>query len=149
MNKRLISARILWSEGVVLLLVAAIHLLVIPELRSLLVRELAPNDFRFVWPPFLLNHAVVGILLMSVGLSTLHCASGVRAGERWAWRVGITNAITILSLPAVLVLVMERHYFSALAFLIATILITAVGLSMLWPLIWVRKELHAIPPSRL
>lgn len=142
MNKCLISARILCAEGILLLLVAAIHLLVIPELRSLLMRELAPEDFKFVWSPFLLNHAVVGILLIPVGLSTLYCASGVRAGERWAWRVGITNAITVLSLPVVLALVMERHYFSALPFLIATILVTAVGLSMLWPLIWVRRELQ-------
>jgi hypothetical protein len=57
--------------------------------------------------------------------------------------VGITNAMAILSLPIVLVLVMERHYFSALPFLIATVLITAVGLSMAWPLVWVRGELES------
>jgi hypothetical protein len=55
--------------------------------------------------------------------------------------VGITNALTILSLPLVLVTVMERRYFSALPFLIATILITVVGLSMIWPMLWVRSEL--------
>ena len=123
MNKRLVSARILRIEGILLLLVAAIHLLVIPELRSVMARELESKDFKFGWSPFLLNHAVVGILLIPVGLSTLYCASGVRAGERWAWRVGMTNAITILSLPAVLGLVMERHYFSALPFMIAAVLI--------------------------
>jgi len=66
----------------------------------------------------------------------------VRSSERWSWRVGITNALTILSLPVVLVVVMERRYFSALPFLIASILITAVGLSMIWPVIWVRRELQ-------
>ena len=142
MNKLLISARILWAEGVLLLLVAAIHLLVIPELRRVLIRELTPDDFKLVWSPFLLNHAVVGILLVPVGLSTLYCASGVRAGERWAWRLAITNAVSVLSLPIVMFLVMERHYFSAFPFLIAAILVTAVGLSMLWPLIWVRTELQ-------
>jgi hypothetical protein len=55
--------------------------------------------------------------------------------------VGITNALTILSLPLVLVAVMERRYFSALPFLIATILITVVALSMIWPLLWVRSAL--------
>jgi hypothetical protein len=141
MNKLLITSRILTVEGILLLVVAAIHLLVIPELRSLFVRLLSPGAFEFVWSPFLLNHAVVGILLIPLGLSTMYCASGVRSGERWSWRVGVTNALTILSLPVVLVAVMERRYFSALPFLIATIVITVVGLSMIWPMIWVRNEL--------
>jgi len=141
MHKLLISSRMVQVEGILLLLVATIHLAVIPTLRSAFVRVLSQGAFRFVWPPFLLNHAVVGILLIPLGLSTLYCASGIRRGERWSWRVGMTNAITILSLPLVLVAVMERRYFSALPFLIATILIAVVGLSMIWPLLWVRKEL--------
>ena len=141
MNKLLISSRIVRAEGILLLIVAAIHLAVIPTLRTTFGRVLPPGAFRFVWPPFLLNHALVGILLIPLGLSTLYCASGIRRGERWSWRMGMTNAITILSLPVVLVAVMERHYFSALPFLIATILITVVGLSMIWPLLWVRREL--------
>lgn len=141
MNKLLTASRILLVEGIVLLIVAAIHLLVIPELRRLFVRLLSPRAFEFVWSPFLLNHAVVGILLIPLGLSTIYCASGIRAGERWSWRLGITNAVTILSLPVALVAVMERRYFSAVPFLVASILITAVGLSMIWPLLWVRKEL--------
>jgi hypothetical protein len=142
MNKLLISSRILIVEGILLLIVAAIHLLVIPELRRLFVRLLSPRAFEFVWSPFLLNHAVVGILLVPLGLSTLYCASGIKLGQRWSWRVGMTNAITILSLPLVLVAVMERRYFSALPFLFATLLITLVGLSMIWPLLWVRRELR-------
>jgi hypothetical protein len=142
MNKRSVSSRILMVDGILLLLVAAIHMLVIPELNSLFARLLSPGAFRFIWPPFLLNHAVVGILLIPLGLSTIYCARGIRSGERWSWRLGMTNAVTILSLPFVLVIVMERHYFSAMPFLVATILITVVALSMLWPLLWVRKELR-------
>ena len=142
MNKLLISSRIVRVEGILLLLVAAIHMAVIPTLRSLFVKLLSPGAFRFVWSPFLLNHAVVGILLVPLGLSTLYCASAIRRGEHWSFRVGMTNAITVLSLPVVLVTVMERQYFSALPFLIATILITVVGLSMIWPLLWVRRELR-------
>ncbi|MFY9559564.1 MAG: hypothetical protein WAQ52_04955 [Terriglobales bacterium] len=142
MNKLLIASRIMRVEGILLLLVAAIHLAVIPTLRSVFVRLLSPGDFQFVWSPFLLNHAVVGILLIPLSLSTLYCATGIRRGEGWSWRVGMTNPITILTLPLVLVAVMERRYFSALPFLIAAILITVVGLSMIWPLLWVRRELR-------
>jgi hypothetical protein len=145
MNKLLIASRILKIEGILLLAVAAVHLAVIPELRHLLARLLTPPDFAFVWSPFLLNHAVVGILLIPVGLSTLQCADGVKAGARWSWRLGMTNALTVLSLPVVLVTVMERQYFSAPAFLTGAALICIVGLSMIWPLIWIRLDLRQEP----
>jgi hypothetical protein len=48
MNKRAISARILVAEGILLLIVAAIHLLIIPVLRDTLVRQLSAPDFQFV-----------------------------------------------------------------------------------------------------
>ena len=116
MNKLQITSRILKVEGVLLLLVAAIHLLVIPVLRTAFIRVLSPGAFQFVWPPFLLNHVVVGVLLIPLGPSTVYCASGVRSGERWSWRVGITNGLATLSLPFVLVGAMERRYFTALPF---------------------------------
>ena len=141
LTKRVIAARVLTGEGILLLVVAAIHLLIVPSVRDVFRQVLSTADFTFAWPAFLLNHVVVGILLIPIGLTTLYCASGVKAGEQWAWSVGLTNAMAILALPFVLVSVMERRYFSATPFLIASILITAVGISMVWPLVWVRKEL--------
>jgi hypothetical protein len=67
-----------------------------------LVRQLSAPDFQFVWPPFVLAFVVLGILLVALALSTIYCAMGVRRGERWAWRLGISNALTVLSLPIVL-----------------------------------------------
>jgi hypothetical protein len=140
-DKRLISARILRVQGVLILVVAAIHLSVTPLLRDTLHQQLSAPDFEFAWPPFVLSFTVMGILLIPVGVSSLFCASGVRAGEAWAWRVGITNALAILSLPFVLAFTMERHYFTAIPFLVAAILISLVGVSMCLPLWWVRSEL--------
>jgi len=57
----------------------------------------------------------------------------------------MTNALAILSLPIVLALTVDKHYFTALPFLIAAILITLVGLSMCLPLWWVRGELIQRP----
>jgi hypothetical protein len=141
MYKRTISSRILRLQGSVILIVAAIHLAATPLLRATLVHELSAADFQFVWPPFLLSFVVMGILLIPVGISTLFCATGVRTGQRWSWRFGITNALAVLSLPFVLALTMDRRYFTAIPFLVATILISLVGLSMCWPLWWVRGEL--------
>ena len=141
MHKLSIAARVLRGQGVLILVVAAIHLSATPLLKDTLRRQLSGPDFDFVWPPFLLSFVVLGILLIPIGISTLFCASGVRAGEQWSWRVGVTNALAILSLPFVLALTMQKQYFAAVPFLIAAILITLVGLSMCWPLWWVRAEL--------
>ncbi len=134
MRKRVISARILSMQGVLILVVAAIHLAVTPILKNTVARQISPSDFQFVSPPFLLSFLIMGILLVPIGVSTLFCASGVRAGERWSWRFEITNALAILSLPIVLMLTMETRYFTAIPFMIAAILITLVGVSMWLPL---------------
>lgn len=143
MRKRLICARILRVQGGLILLVAAIHLAATPLLRDVFSAQLSARDFKFAWPPMVLSFVVMGILLIPVGISTLFCASGVLAAERWSWRVGMTNALAILSLPFVLGMTMERRYFTAAPFLVASILITMVGWSMCWPLWWVRSELTA------
>ena len=141
MNRRLIVARIINVTGSLLLIVAAIHLLVTPVLkRAILDRVLMPQELRIVSPPFLLNHIVVGILLIPLGFITLYTASGIRAGERWAWVINLAIGLTILSLPVVLVLVMRAEYFRAVPFLIAAGLITTVGITMTVALILVRHD---------
>jgi hypothetical protein len=111
MNRRLIVARIISVTGSLLLIVAAIHLLVTPALKSaILDGVLTPQELRIVSPPFLLNHIVVGILFIPLGFITLYTASGIRAGERWAWVINLAIGLTILSLPVVLVLVMHAEY---------------------------------------
>ncbi|HZE64303.1 MAG TPA: hypothetical protein VE056_10500 [Pyrinomonadaceae bacterium] len=141
MNRRLIVARLISVTGVLLLIVAAIHLLVTPVLKSFILdRVLTPQELRIVSPPFLLNHIVVGILLIPLGFITLYTAAGIRAGERWAWVINLAIGLTILSLPVVLVFVMRAEYFQALPFLIATALITIVGITMTAALMLVRHD---------
>ena len=141
MNRRLIVARIVSVTGSLLLIVAAIHLLVTPALKSaILDRVLMPRELRIVSPPFLLNHIVVGILLIPLGFIALYTASGIRAGERCAWVINLAIGLTILLLPIVIVLVMRAEYFRAVPFLIAAVMITIVGITMTAALILVRHE---------
>jgi hypothetical protein len=140
MDRRLVAARILQVEGALLITVALIHLAVVPTLRRTFINTLSPADFRFVWPPFLLSHVVVGVLLIPVGVSTLFCAGGIRRREPWAWRIGIINGFVVLSLPIVLAVTMEPRYFTAAPFLIASVLVSIVGGTMIWPLLWVGKN---------
>jgi hypothetical protein len=141
MNRRLIVARIISVTGSLLLIVAAIHLLVTPVLkRSFLDRVLTPQELEVVSPPFLLNHIVVGILLIPLGFIAIYTASGIRAGERQAWVINLAIGLTILSLPVVLILVMRAEYLRAVPFLIAVVLITIVGITMTAALILVRHD---------
>ena len=141
MNRRLIVALIVSVSGSLLLFVAAIHLLVTPVLKSaILDRVLTPQELGIVAPPFLLNHIVVGILLIPFGFITLYTASGIRAGERWAWIISLAIGLTILSLPVVLVIVMRAEYFRAVPFLIAAALIIIVGTTMTAALTLVRHD---------
>ena len=71
MNRRSIVSRILSVTGVLLLIAAAIHLIVTPTLkRVILDRTLTPEQLLIVSPPFLLNHLVMGILLIPIVLAT-------------------------------------------------------------------------------
>ena len=144
MKRRSIVARVISLTGVLLLIVAAIHLVVTPILkRVILDRVLTPEQLLIVSPPFLLNHIVMGILLIPIGFTTIYCASGIRAGERWAWAISLANGLTILSLPIVLGLVMRPEHFRSIAFLTGASLIMIVGITMTGVLIWVRHDFQS------
>lgn len=140
MDHRLATSRIMITEGWLVLVVAAIHLAVIPLLTRVLRYNLPAEAFAFVYPPFMLNHVVSGILLAPIGLSTLYAAKGLRRGEHWAWVIGTIQAVALLLLPVAMMLVMERRYFSSIPFLTAAVLITLVGLTMFVPLTLWRRE---------
>jgi hypothetical protein len=139
-GRRALVARILIIEGALLVTVAAIHLAMTSELGSIVARFMTPKAFNFVWPPYALDHVVVGILLLPIGVTTIICASGVRTGDVRAWWIALVNALAILSMPIALALMIDVKYFlEAPAFLIAAIMISLVGLSMLWPLLWIGR----------
>jgi hypothetical protein len=141
MNRRRIVGRTVSLAGALLLIVAVIHLLVTPALKeAILNRVLTPHQLAIILPSFLLNHLVVGILLVPIGFITMYSAPAIHAGKRWAWMVNLAIGPTILSLPIVLALVMPAQQLRALPFLIAAALITLVGTTMTAALIWTRHD---------
>lgn len=141
MDRRLLASRVILVVGVLLLVVAAIHLAITSLLKEAVFgRVLTPDMMLIVGPPFVLNHIVVGILLVPLGFATLYSAGGIRAGERWAWVISFSIGLALLSLPVVLVLVMRGYPFSAVAFRIAELLVTISAVTMPLVLLWVRRE---------
>ena len=137
-NRRLVVSRILLVDGVLLVILGFLHLLATPLINKWLARELTKEVLTAVSPPFLLNHLVVGVLLIPFGVSTLYSAAGVRAGQLWARGIAMTNSLAVLVMPLLVVILLGKEYFSSAPFLAAAILITCIGVSMFLPLLWLQ-----------
>ncbi len=136
MSRRYFISKVLLIDGVLLIVLAFVHLFATPLVREWLSRHLTNDVLEDISPPFLFNHIVVGILLIPFGVSTLFSAVGVRGGQGWARGIALTNAVAVLLLPLIVVVVMGAGYFSAPVFFIGAILVTCIGLSMVIPIIW-------------
>jgi hypothetical protein len=126
-NEHPVATRALSVGGVLLLVVAAIHLAVTPLVRTLFSNAASTEAARFWLAPFLLNHIVAGILLVPVALNTLYAARAARRGAAWARTVALINAVSVLLLPLTLVALMGPAHLRALPFLVASVLITIAG----------------------
>ncbi len=140
MDRPAVAARILKIDGILLLVVAVIHLCATPLALDFVSSQSTPEAYAQIKPPFLLSFIVVGILLIPAGLSTFFCANPMRRGESWARTICCFNAISVLMLPLALILTMPGRYFHAIAFLIAAILVWVVAISMWVPLVLVRSK---------
>lgn len=97
------------SLGLILVAVAGIHFAVTSGLvHMLLDGHVDAGQAQIVRQSFLLNHLVVGVLLIPLGLGTVLAARGIAVGDPLSRRVGWLNTLTVLALPVVLVAVMGR-----------------------------------------
>ena len=135
MDRSALAARILKTDGILLLVVAMIHFAATPYVLRFVSSQSTPEAFAQIKPPFLLSFILVGVLLLPIGLSTVYCANSFRRGERWARVICGFNALGVLLLPIALVLTMPARYFRAILFLIAAVLIWFVAISMAVPLV--------------
>jgi hypothetical protein len=141
MDHRLATAsRVVRNAGIVLLVVAVIHLIATPMLARFLSSPLSEAQWKTVGPPSLLNHVVVGVLLVPIGFTLVVIAPHLRDGARWAWRLALIHALAVASLPLVLVAIMPLEMFAAVPFLVAAILVTLAALVLPGVVIWARPR---------
>jgi hypothetical protein len=118
--------------GAVLLAVSCIHFAVTGTLvRHVLDGHIDAGAERIARASFLLNHLVVGVLLVPLGLSTMFAAGGIREGDRLARRIGWSNAIAVLALPVVIAGVMGRREMldgGPFSVAVGLVVLAAVGL---------------------
>lgn len=87
-----------------------------------------------------LNHVVVGILLLPCGGLVYYAAPDATAGARWALVVTRSIALTIAVLVPTLFLVMGLQYFEAVLFRIAAVIVCLASGTLLLTAFWPRAR---------
>lgn len=83
-----------------------------------------------------LNHVVVGILLLPLGALTFIAASHAASGVGWALVVVRLTALAVASLPIALFWLMGARYFEAVPFMVATGIVCLASAALLAAAFW-------------
>jgi hypothetical protein len=118
-------------SGLLLVFLGVLHLAVTPIIANLIADNVTPSVSEWLKPPMLLNHVVVGILLLPLGFLTFYAAPFAVKGEKWARVVTRTTALTVMALPLVLALLMGDRYFGAIPFVIATVIVSVAAMLLI------------------
>jgi hypothetical protein len=122
--------------GVSRLVLGALHLAVTPFIVRFIRLSAAPDAVEWLLPPMILNHVVLGVLLLPLGGLTLYSARPASEGTAWALTVSRAIAVTVVTLPPILFALMGRRYFTAKPFLLATAIACLASLTLLLAAFW-------------
>ena len=122
---------LLRGSGALLVLLGIVHLVATPHISSLIRHSTSAGEANVLIPPMLLNHVLVGVLLLPLGYLTLYAAPHSAAGAAWAQVVVRTAAVTIATLPVTLLALMGARYFDAPLFVLGAALVVAAAVTLL------------------
>ena len=109
-----------------------VHLIATPHISTLIRRAASPASARWLAPPMLLNHIIVGVLLIPLGLLTAYAAPHAASGASWAKVIVRTSALSVATLPVALFGLMgTRYYFDAPLFVLGAALTVVVAVTLL------------------
>jgi hypothetical protein len=143
MNPQQIAVRFLRAVGAMLFVLGLVHLVATPHIPDLLNGSPVPVYERAVGP-MLLNHVLVGILLLPLGYTTWLTAASVAGAERWAVRILIANTIAVFTLPLSIAVFMRRpEYYTSPLFLAGVGLVVLISLLMLAAVVVLTQRLRS------
>jgi hypothetical protein len=123
--------RLLRGSGVLLILLGLVHLVATPHISQLIHQLALPDAAALLTPPMLLNHILVGLLLLPLGYLTFYAAPHAAASAKWAQIIVRTTALSVATMPLVLLALMGTRYFGAPMFVLGTILVMAAAVTLL------------------
>jgi len=128
MRSQEIAAGFLRAIGVLLIVLGVVHTIATPHIRDLL-GESSTEVYQRAVGPTLLNHVLMGILLLPLGYTTWVAAASQNRHAEWARRILMVNGIVLLTLPASIAVFMRRpEYYTAPLFLTGVALVTVISL---------------------
>ena len=95
--------RLLRGSGLLLLLLGTVHLVATPHIATLIRHTVSKAAADWLVPPMLLNHVLVGVLLLPLGYLTFYAAPH---SAPWALIIVRTTALTVAALPLTLLVLM-------------------------------------------
>ena len=122
--------RLLRGSGLLLFLLGIVHLVATPHIAALIRHTVPQAAADGLIPPMLLNHVLVGLLLLPLGYLTVYAAPYSAAGLAWAQVVVRTTALTVATLPLTLLALMGVRYFDAPLFVLGTALVVAAAVTL-------------------
>ena len=111
-----------------LLLLGIVHLVATPHIAALIRHSVSQGAADNLIPPMLLNHILVGLLLLPLGLLTFYAAP---YSAPWAQLIVRTTALTVATLPLTLLALMGVRYFDAPLFVVGFLLVVAASVTLL------------------
>src|SRR5436190_17026341 len=127
---------ILRLSGVLLVGLGVLHLGVTSFIARMVRDGAAEGAVGWLTPPMLLNHVVVGILLLPLGGLIYYAAPHAAAGARWALIVSRSIAVAVATLPPTLFFIMGTGYFGAAPFRIAAAIVSVASVTLLVVAFW-------------
>ena len=125
--------RLLRCGGAGLVILGVVHLIATPHIASLIRRSTTVAVAQWLIPPMLLNHILVGVLLIPLGYLAVYAAPHSVHGASWARMIVRTVSICAATLPIALLSLMATPYFlGAPLFVAGAALTMAVPLVLLW-----------------
>ena len=132
MLRSLTRVRLLRGAGILLVTLGVVHLVATPHIATLVQHSATPDSARWLTPPMLLNHILVGVLLIPLGYLTAYAAPHAVSGASWAQVVVRTTALSVATLPVALFALMgTRYYFAAPLFVLGAALTVIVAVTLL------------------
>jgi hypothetical protein len=124
---------ILRTSGILLCALGLLHLAVTPIIARFVAGAALPRAVDWLTPPMVLNHVVVGILLLPLGVLTTYAAPHAAS---WAKVVTRAVALAVATLPPALFLLMGTRYFGAVPFQVATGIVCLASITLLAAAFW-------------
>ncbi|MGA2413188.1 MAG: hypothetical protein ABSF59_02005 [Candidatus Sulfotelmatobacter sp.] len=128
------------TTGVLLVGLGVVHLVATPFFMEWSSAALRPGQAALVIAGMRLNHMLVGILLIPLGISTYWTAGALR--ERWAFRLAVLNALSLLCFPILLLTTTPLRALNAPLFRLAILVLTLACVAEILALMgaWARRR---------